>query len=109
MKKTYPQISTDNLTKWIYSLIRKNRIIEFYKSTIWKRAREKALSQQNYECQRCKAKGLYNRADTVHHRIPVRVNPSLALTESNLEAICKECHYEEHHKEERTKLNEEKW
>ena len=109
MRKTNPHISNDNLIKWICQLISKNRIIEFYKSTLWKRAREKALEEQNYECQRCKAKGMYTRADTVHHRIPVRVNPSLALTNSNLEAICKECHYEEHHKEERAKLNEEKW
>lgn len=108
MKKTYPTMETENLVKWIQILISKNRIIEFYKSTIWKRMRERALEEQNYECQRCKVKGMYTRADTVHHKKEVRKYPVLALTLSNLEAICKECHYEEHHKE-KSKPTDEKW
>lgn len=35
-------------------------------------------------------------ANTVHHIVPVRVNPTRKLDPSNLESICVRCHNAEH-------------
>lgn len=108
-RKKQDQPTATELVKWIRRLASNDRIIEFYKSGYWKSARAEALAAQNNECQRCKAKGLYTTADTVHHKIPLRKNPALALTQSNLEALCKECHYEEHHKSGGADITDERW
>jgi 5-methylcytosine-specific restriction endonuclease McrA len=44
---------------------------------------------------------------TVHHKKYLRKFPELAMDYDNLELLCDECHYEEHHK--REQLNEERW
>lgn len=46
-------------------------------------------------------------AYTVHHRKYLRKFPELAMSYDNLELLCEQCHYEEHHKSEQ--LNEERW
>lgn len=98
------------LVKWIKSLIQHNNIKAFYNYGWWKQIRLDVLDEQNHECQRCKAKGLYNEAVTVHHIKYLRKNPELALTKSNLESICDQCHYDEHHKlESKPQLNIERW
>ncbi|HCO73445.1 MAG TPA: HNH endonuclease [Clostridium sp.] len=79
-------------------------------STPWKHKRLEILYQQNNECQVCKANGLYSKADTVHHIKYLRKHPELALTDSNLMALCDNCHFEIHHKNKpKLQLNEEKW
>jgi len=35
-------------------------------------------------------------AEEVHHIIPVLENPDLKYTVSNLQAVCRQCHYEIH-------------
>lgn len=84
--------------------------IKFYRTRAWRNLRIESLTRDHNECQRCKAKGLYTRATTAHHIIRVRDNPRLCLTLSNIESICDECHYEEHHPTNpRVYINEEKW
>lgn len=100
----------NELIKWIISLIKHKNIKAFYNSSAWQHIREEVLEEQHHECQRCKAKGLYTEAVTVHHIKYLRRQPELALTKSNLEAICEQCHFEEHHKwEHKAQLNVEKW
>lgn len=99
----------DYIESWIRELIAENRIHEFYNSPDWKRKKKAILKDQHYECQRCKAKGQYKRARTVHHRKYLRMRPDLALDDDNLEAVCDECHYDEHHRRRQGFVNPERW
>ncbi|SKA99822.1 HNH endonuclease [Caloramator quimbayensis] len=98
------------LIKWINLLIKNNNIKAFYNSALWEHTRQEVLSEQHYECQICKDKGVYTPAVTVHHIKFLRQHPELALTKSNLMAVCEECHFNIHHKQiPKEQLNEERW
>lgn len=98
------------LVIWIKELIEHNNIKAFYNSAQWEHLRRGVLDEQHHECQLCKDNGQFAEADTVHHKEPVRKRPDLALTKSNLLAVCDQCHYEIHHTRlHREQLNEEKW
>lgn len=51
-------------------------------------------------CERCLKKGLYHPAVIVHHKVYLTAetiqNPEIALAYDNLEALCRDCHEEEH-------------
>lgn len=100
-------------TKWIINLIKYNNIKAFYNSSLWLNKRYDALKRDNNECQKCKAKGLFNPADCVHHKKHAKQHPELALDLDNLISLCNSCHDEEHpeklrHKQ-KPQLNEERW
>lgn len=99
----------DQIEAWVRRLIAENRDHDFYNSPIWKRKKKEILKAQHNECQRCKEKGKYKRARTVHHSKYLRTRPDLALADENLEAICDECHYDEHHRKRPGFINEERW
>ena len=103
-------METKDLVQWIATLIQQHKIIVFYKSVQWRHIRAEVLSEQHGECQSCKAKGLYEPATMVHHKEYVMKHPDLALTKSNLIALCNECHYQIHHAiKYKIQLNTEKW
>lgn len=103
-------IDSIELTHWINSLIEHGNLKSFYNSALWKHLRQEVLDEQHYECQVCRARGIYEEATTVHHIKYVRRYPELALTKDNLLAVCKECHYNIHHKiEHKPQLNVERW
>lgn len=63
-----------------------------YRDPRWGRARRKVLDRAGYRCERCGRAGTLE----VHHRQPIAAGGApFAL--SNLEAICRPCHWEEHH------------
>jgi 5-methylcytosine-specific restriction enzyme A len=98
------------LVQWITMLYRHNKIVVFYKSAPWRHLRAEVLNEQHNECQMCKNNGLFEPATMVHHIKYVRQHPQLALTKSNLMALCDECHYQIHHTVKyKEQLNEEKW
>lgn len=99
----------DQTEVWVRTLIRNNQVHDFYNSPIWKRKKADILKAQHYECQRCKGKGRYKKARTVHHKKYLRMRSDLALDDENLEAICDECHYDEHHRRRPGFINEERW
>lgn len=68
----------------------------FYKSRKWKRIRKKILRRDNYECQLCKLDGTVTKGNTVHHIKHLGAFPDLALIESNLVTVCKNCHNKLH-------------
>lgn len=85
----------------------------FYKSKEWGRCRDAYLKQAGYFCERCKAKGLYETARIVHHKTYLTEDnykdPSIAFNFDNLEALCQDCHNNEHfgdHTERRYKVDE---
>lgn len=76
-------------------------IHKFYTWTKWERKRKEILAADRYECQHCKARGIYRRATTVHHVQYVRKHPEYALEDfyvwngekrRNLVSLCNACH-----------------
>lgn len=96
-------------------------IHKFYVWGKWKELRKKVLDMDKCECQICKSRGRYTKADTVHHVNYVKKHPALALEIwytfrgkklRNLMSLCHNCHEEVHgyrQKEEKKPLTEEKW
>ena len=97
---------------------------KFYDSGDWRRVRKEVLASDKYECQECKGKGKYARANHVHHVRHLDKYPELALEKyytdehgnkhRQLISVCKECHETVCHPErlrwnEKVPLNEEKW
>lgn len=72
----------------------------FYCSREWEVCREAYLQKVNHLCERCKAKGIYEPAKIVHHKIYLNkenfTDPSVSLNFDNLEALCAMHHNLEH-------------
>ena len=94
-------------TEWIIELIRSGDTSPFYNTREWHELRERKRKAEHYECERCRSKGRYKHGTVVHHKKYLRLYPELAMVYGNLELLCDECHYNEHHHTEQ--LNKEKW
>lgn len=74
----------------------------FYHSAAWKKVRRVALQRDGGMCQDCmdRIRAGYGirprRAEMVHHIIPVKERPDLALDLGNLRSLCNTCHAMEH-------------
>lgn len=72
----------------------------FYNSAAWIKCRELYLQTNGRFCERCLAKGIYEPARVVHHKIHLNKenehDPSITLNFDNLEALCQDCHNNEH-------------
>lgn len=72
----------------------------FYKGPNWKTCRAAYMTHKRGLCERCLSKGLITPAEIVHHKIhltPENINDeSISLSWDNLEALCRNCHAEEH-------------
>ena len=106
--------------KWIAYLIQIDRLDLFYNSKYWRRLRKEVLEEHKNECQDCKDKGYYTKANTVHHQQYVRRHPRLALSRTytfqgreyiNLVPLCHDCHEIRHgyRQKEKKLLTEERW
>ena len=114
-------MNEDQVQSWIRKLIDEGRLHEFYKSKQWLHLREEVLKEFKYECQDCKSKGFYKKADTVHHVQFVIKHPRLALSKfyeyagkiyRNLIPLCHNCHELRHEYRQKDKpkpLTEERW
>ncbi len=94
-------------TDWIVSQIREGKAYRFYLTADWQRVRDAKKAKEHYECERCRAVGKYSPCEAVHHKLYLKVRPDLALDINNLECLCKDCHYKEHHKYKPKKLKDE--
>lgn len=72
----------------------------FYKSKRWQATRLAYLKSVGGLCERCLKKGIYRPAVIVHHKVYLTAEnihtPEVALSWDNLEAVCRECHEQEH-------------
>lgn len=109
-------MAEEEIIKWIIKLKEENRLDKFYTSkTIWRPKRLEILKRDNNECQECKKQGKYREATTVHHIKHLKDYPWLALTDSNLESVCDECHNILHPEKNKYKnkkdkfINQERW
>lgn len=84
------------IDKYFASYEGKQRHRKFYKSKDWKHKRKQILERDNHECQWCKAKGEYSKANTVHHIKSLDEHPGLALADDNLISLCEACHNRAH-------------
>lgn len=105
--------------------ITKGNTDKFYKSTDFDIAREKVLARDKYTCQFFLGKwndGIHFpnrikivRANTVHHIIPIKERPDLALDINNMISLSFEAHeiIEERHKwtwrKKKKPITEERW
>lgn len=74
--------------------------VAFYHSKAWKDTREAYMRSHRGLCEPCLARGVYKPAAIVHHKVhltPENISdPSVALSFSNLELVCRDCHAAEH-------------
>jgi 5-methylcytosine-specific restriction protein A len=95
---------------------------QLYESKAWRKLRKEILISDKYECQVCKAKGFYIKANTVHHINYIKLHPELALdkfykdddgnVKRNLISLCHLCHEHIHEwlqKEKEEPLTVEQW
>lgn len=72
----------------------------FYKTQRWVKCRGAYLNRVGGLCERCLAKGEYNPAEIVHHKIHLNrsnyKDEAIAYNFENLEALCFDCHNKEH-------------
>jgi 5-methylcytosine-specific restriction endonuclease McrA len=114
-------LTEDEISKWISKLIAEDRLEEFYNSKEWRHLRKEVLDEYKHECQDCKGKGYYTKADTVHHQQYVRKHPRFALSKTytfkdkeyiNLVPLCHDCHEIRHGyrvKDKKEPLTVERW
>lgn len=81
----------------LLELISQGREAAWYNSKAWRTVRDQVLALDNHECQRCKARGKYARAEIVHHVKHLKDRPDLALSvwdggERQLVSLCRACH-----------------
>src|SRR5690625_3216889 len=70
----------------------------FYNSAEWKKCRGLRLIIDNYLCQECLKQKKITPANTVHHIIELRDDPSKGLELDNLVSVCPSCHSSIHAK-----------
>lgn len=99
----------------------KEDVHRFYTWEKWKRVRKEVLKMDKYECQLCKNRGKYTKANTVHHVNHLKNSPDKALEiwysiggkkKRNLISLCHQCHDEVHGyrvPEHKKPLTEERW
>lgn len=100
-------MTEDELEKYIQKLISQDKLYKFYKLKEWRKLSDAIMKENNYECQKCKARGIHTTARSVHHVQWVRKHPRLALSRTymlegkeykNLIPLCEACHNAEHDK-----------
>jgi 5-methylcytosine-specific restriction protein A len=114
-------MNQEALVQWLKKLIDSGNLHEFYTSSAWLKLRDEVLAEHKYECQDCKARGFYTKANHVHHVQYVKKHPQLALSKTymyqgkeykNLIPLCHDCHEQRHEyrqKEKKKPLTEERW
>ena len=94
---------TAKFLSWLRALIAAGDTHPFYVTAEWRSLSAYVIEKLDHnECQLCKAKGRYRRADLVHHVNHVKRRPELALDiyytdadgerKRNLISVCKCCH-----------------
>ena len=103
----------------VSTLIEQGQEHLFYCSAAWQKKRVEILAADRYECQICKARGRYKKAELVHHVRHLRDHPELALSDTYVDSggqeqrqlisVCKDCHEAVCHPERMRKAEKEKF
>ena len=116
---------TEQFLNWLRSLIASGDVHPFYCTSQWVKLSHRVLDMDQHECQICKQRGRYKRAELVHHVNHVKDAPDKALDiwytdadgnqQRNLISVCKDCHETVCHPERMQKsfskapLTKERW
>lgn len=109
------QITNQNQTaEWVRKIAENSPygIKGFYRTYAWKKKRLQILARDKHACQECRKQGRYSTAEIVHHIKHLQDEPGLALTDDNLESVCKDCHeklHPERNREKQSFVNVERW
>ena len=80
---------------------------KFYESKTWRDCQKAYMTKVNHLCERCLARGRYEPARIVHHKVHLTAanlgDPELMYGFDNLEALCIDCHNTEHRRSEKAK------
>ena len=72
----------------------------FYNSMAWQKTSRAYKQSVGGLCEKCMSRGLVTPAEIVHHKIPLDdknvTDLSISLSWDNLQALCRQCHAEEH-------------
>lgn len=71
---------------------RDERSTLFYKSKAWKQVRDYIFNKSHGLCDSCREHGRMTPGNVVDHRIPIKQDYSLRLTQTNLWTLCHSCH-----------------
>ena len=111
----------DEVGCWVQKLIDEDNLHAFYTSSAWLNLRKETLREHKNECQDCKSRGFYKKANHVHHVQYVIKHLRLALSKTyiyqdkeykNLIPLCHDCHEQRHgyrQKEKKEPLTKERW
>lgn len=93
---------TQRFLQWLKDLIASGDVHPFYVSGEWIAKANEVRKLDRDECQICKERGRFRRAELVHHEKHVKKFPHLALDlyyidddgqrMRNLRSVCKDCH-----------------
>lgn len=89
--KHKPEPRASDNERYAYRKAIGGRYFQFYKSKVWRKL-SYSYRLAHPLCERCQANGLYVQADVVDHIVPIRVDWSRRLDESNLQSLCNACH-----------------
>ena len=80
---------------------------KFYEGKTWRDCQKAYMVKANHLCERCLARGRYEPARIVHHKVHLTAanfgDPELMYGFNNLEALCLDCHNTEHRRGTATK------
>lgn len=96
----------------LFVVMTREEKLRFYHSSAWKKKRLQILARDKHACQECRKQGRYSTAVIVHHIKHLQDEPGLALTDDNLESVCKDCHeklHPERNREKQSFVNVERW
>lgn len=72
----------------------------FYRSNEWRKCRDAYYKKRHGLCERCLERGVMSAGEIVHHKTHLDAlnvyDPDVALSEKNLELLCRTCHAVEH-------------
>ncbi|MEG1550659.1 MAG: HNH endonuclease [Oscillospiraceae bacterium] len=106
----------NDIEKWLLEISKSGK--SFYRTYTWVKFRKKVMTLKKYRCEDCWNGGIlknevrkYKRATTLHHDKKLKEFPNLALTESNMIALCSDCHKKRHPEvyQKQTNFYKERW
>ena len=77
----------------------RKRVDPFYKSPGWFKARQKCLVRDGFQCVNCGVSVRGKGKAHIHHKLPRKKFPDLALHLPNLVTWCHQCHRAEHYRD----------
>lgn len=83
----------------LYDRQRKDKAVrKIYQTARWRKVRALAMQRANGLCELCLEQGQVKFAADVHHKVPIKEDPSKAYALDNLVCVCRKCHRKEHKK-----------